>query len=242
MKDGQYRLLHNKISGSQKLRHVAKDKPRWFRLGCHLVYTWLIPWGDDDGRLKSESFQIKAAVFPYADFSATDIENILIELDKINLLRWYEISGEHYIQLLDWAENQKIRKDRYKPSVYPPAPHQLPSDNQVGQSCNPLPLPTPSPSLIQKEKNFSEFWVLYCKNIAKNKCKKWYVSKVSDKMHLEIMDGLKKWWSSGQWEDLQFQPYPMKFLKEEKWKDSPEKRKNGKMSESEIFNALTTRR
>ena len=43
-RDEQYRLLWTTISTSRKMRCVSGD--RWFRLGCHVVYTFMVAWGD----------------------------------------------------------------------------------------------------------------------------------------------------------------------------------------------------
>ena len=77
---------------------------------------------------------------------------------------------------------------------------------------------------IVRKKAFDEFWFLYGKNVGEDKCRKWYVKNVGKKKHLEIMDGLKRWWNSGQWDDTKWQPYPYKFLNNEMWKDNPPKK------------------
>jgi len=160
MRDGQYRLLWTGISDSKKMKAIQGD--RIFRLGCHLVYTWLIPWCDDDGRMPGEPLKILANVAPNEDFTIKEIEKILTELDRVELIKWYEIEGERFIQILDWNKYQHIRKDRYKSSIYPPW---KPTDNQLTtnlqQNCDLILSPSPSPSHSQDDDGFCIFWKEY---------------------------------------------------------------------------------
>jgi hypothetical protein len=147
MKD-QFRLLWTGISGSKKIRSVCGD--RLFRIGCHLVYTWLLPWCDDDGRIIGEPLSILANVVPNEGFEVGEIEKILAELDNVELIRWYSIDGERFIQIVGWEEHQRIRKDRYKPSRYPAW---KPGDDRVTTSCQPTRdlSPSPTPTLSPSE-------------------------------------------------------------------------------------------
>jgi len=147
--NNQYRLLWSSISTSKKIKAVQGNK--WFCIGCHLVYTWLLPWADDDGRLRGEPIWILANILPAENLNIKEIENILKELNRVKLISWYEILGEgFFIQIHEWEDHQKIRKDRYKPSSYP----YQPTDNQLTTNCpqNVIlsPSPSPSPSPIKK--------------------------------------------------------------------------------------------
>src|SRR4029078_3209076 len=53
--------------------------------------------------------------------------------DGAGLIRRYEVDGEHYIQIHDWADHQRIEKP--KPSELPPPPPPLrvvPDDSRNG--------------------------------------------------------------------------------------------------------------
>lgn len=156
MRDGQYRLLWTGISNSKKMRAVQGE--RWFRLGCHLVYTWLLPWCDDDGRMPGEPLKILANVVPNESLTIGEIEKILAELHRVGLIFWYEVENEKFIQIYDWEKYQRIRKDRYKSSAYP---IWQPIDNQTSTNCpqncdlSPSPSPSPSPSKKHKCPEFS---------------------------------------------------------------------------------------
>jgi hypothetical protein len=126
----QFRLLWTGISGSKKIKMVAGDRP--FRIACHLVYTWLIPWCDDDGRMIGEPLSILANVVPNEGFEIGEIEKMLAELNRVDLIKWYPVDGERFIQIVGWEEHQRIRKDRYKSSRYP---RWQPNCSQKATSC-----------------------------------------------------------------------------------------------------------
>lgn len=180
-RDEQYRLLWSSISTSRKIRCVRGDK--WFRVGCHLVYSWLIPWTDDDGRLRGEPLWILANILPNEGLTVDEIGSMLFELGKVGLIQWYQVDGEQFIQIIDNEEHQKIRKDRYKSSIYPPfsesATKCQPNGNQTPQIRNPLSTPssspTPSPTHSRRRRRaadsqhpfFEDFWTHYPKKKAR---------------------------------------------------------------------------
>ncbi|GAH89178.1 unnamed protein product, partial [marine sediment metagenome] len=102
-----------------------------------MVYTWLIPWADDDGRLRGEALWVLANILPNEDLSVQEIEKSLTEIDRVELILRYSVDGEEFIQISDWEDHQRIRKDRYKPSVYP-------NGNQMTTKCQPLCNPLPN--------------------------------------------------------------------------------------------------
>lgn len=224
MKDGQYRQLHTAVSNSKKLRLSGSGKPKWFTLGCQLVYTWLLPWCDDDGKIKAETFQVKANIFPYVDLTEQNICDILVALEEVGLLNWYKVEDERYIEILDFRKYNPGRKDRYKPSLYPDC---LPNDNQTTTNSQPTANPkSVSVSVSVSLKNelwFNEFWLRYKKKVGKDECINWYKSNVkTEALHLEIMAGIAKWEKTEQWETIKFRKDPIRFLKKKTWEDEPE--------------------
>jgi len=159
--DKQYRLLWSTISRSKKIRGISGTKQ--FRIACHLAYTWMLPWGDDEGRLIGDPLWVLANVLPYEDLSIREIEDILTELNRVELVRWYEIEGEKYIEIVDWREHQRIRPDRVKKSSYPgylsicgqTAADCREQDDLSAEKCrlSPSPSPSPSPSCRAADKN-----------------------------------------------------------------------------------------
>jgi hypothetical protein len=228
MRDGQYRLLWTGISDSKKMKAVQGD--RLFRIGCHLVYTWLLPWCDDDGRMPGEPLKILANVAPNEDFSLKEIERMLSELDRVALIRWYEVDGEWFIQILDWEKYQRIRKDRYNPSRYP---QWQPNDNQMAtnlqQNRDPISSPSlsPSPSLSlsdlqHREVSFEDFWNAYPsrngKKLLKQEAKEFYLKNIQDEEAVLLLQATKNYAASKTAMDG-YAKDPVRFLKKNFWKD-----------------------
>jgi hypothetical protein len=222
MRDGQYRLLWTGVSDSKKMKEVKGDKI--FRLGCHLVFSWLLPWCDDDGRMPGEPLKILANVVPNEGLSIKEIELILSELHRVKLIIWYNVEGERFIQVLNWEEYQRIRKDRYHPSIYPPC---QPSDNQQttnGPQFSDLSL-TPSPSLTPTKEYMhtcETFWTAYPKRHGKKVGKKECFDFI--KYSIESTDYDKLIAAAGNYaksEDVKkgFAKDPIRFLRKDFWKD-----------------------
>ena len=227
MNKEQYRLLWNTISNSKKIKGLP--------VGCQLVYTWLIPWCDDDGRLKAEVFQLKANVFQYTDLSEKQIAEYLALLHQVNLIFWYQVDDERYIEIVKWKCHQRIRKDRYKASTYPAY---KPDDNQMTTTCqpdvNPLPSPTPSPTPTNTSKLhldwFEEFYQNYPRREAKLPAQKAYL-RLKPTMELKalVMEGLNRYKQKLRREgtERKHTALPATWLNQRRWEDDYGKQPGG---------------
>ena len=89
------------------------DGTKWWRIGCHLVYTWLIAWQDDGNRLRGDPLWLIVNVFPNEGFSEKEMIKILMSLQKVGLIHWYEIEGEGlFLEILDEEDHQRSHQDR----------------------------------------------------------------------------------------------------------------------------------
>lgn len=246
-RDEQYRLLWSSISTSRKIRCVQGDK--WFRVGCHLVYSWLIPWTDDDGRLRGEPLWILANILPNEGLSVDEIGSMLSELGRVGLIQWYEVDGERFIQVLDNENHQLIRKDRYKASTYPSCNGNAticqPTDNQTTdkspQIRNPLPTPSPSPvpsptprvraSLRAAHALFPRFWECYPKKKSKGDAEKAFAKINPDEQLLaKMIATIERAKTSESWQEDggKFIPYPASWLNAKGWEDEEPQQPKGK--------------
>jgi hypothetical protein len=69
---------------------------------------------------------------------------------------------------------------------------------------------------------FEDFWELYPRKVAKAKAwDKWQKLKPDEELFQEIMEGLKRYIQSDQWQqdEGQFIPHPLTFLNQERWND-----------------------
>lgn len=107
---------------------------------AQLLFTWMIPHADDDGRLNGEAEYIKLLVVPAKTWTKTQTESYLKAIHEAGLIyRWNE-NGTTYVEFPTWTKHQQIRKDRYTPSNIPPfnktqvnhlTTNAQPTDNQV---------------------------------------------------------------------------------------------------------------
>jgi len=86
------RMLKKVISESKKLGTLPSDSAR-------LLYTWLIPWLDIEGRHSADPEIIKGHVFPKVKSMTTrKIERLVHELNEGRLIILYVCDGETYLQ------------------------------------------------------------------------------------------------------------------------------------------------
>ncbi|GGE36230.1 hypothetical protein GCM10007276_12130 [Agaricicola taiwanensis] len=92
---------------------------------ARLLFVGLWNFVDDHGRHPLSPIQIKALVFPGDNFSASDIREMLDELERNGLLRYYTVENKQYFLVTGW-HHQKIDR-RQKPKF--PAPNDECSSN-----------------------------------------------------------------------------------------------------------------
>lgn len=112
----QGRILKKKISHSRKLANLKSDSAR-------LLYTWLIPHLDIEGRFSANCDIVKGEIFPrLRHFSSKKIKFLLNELKNNGLIVLYTNDGDEFLQLNQFKENQRLRPDREAPSEIPAPP------------------------------------------------------------------------------------------------------------------------
>lgn len=117
----QRRSLNRRISQSRRVNSLSD-------VGA-LLYTWMIPHYDDDGRMRGQAEDVAMNVMPRKRLSEEDATGILLEMDRLDLIIWYEADGVPYIQMPPdvWEENQSfhsVKRISSKLPPYNPAKHQ----------------------------------------------------------------------------------------------------------------------
>lgn len=105
------RMLHKSISVSIQVNKMSSE--------ARLLFTWLIAHADDEGRIHGECEYIRAVVVPLCNWSVKKVGKLLNEMLKTDLIIWWNIGEERFIQLKKWENHQQIRKDRFIPSKLP---------------------------------------------------------------------------------------------------------------------------
>lgn len=121
------RMLHKKISVSLQVNRLT--------LPARLLFTWMIPHADDEGRMKGDPESIRATVVPMVKWSFKKIREYLEEIKDRQLIYYWQENNEWLIEFVKWNEHQTIRKDRFISSNLPSYPKI--GNNQTTPICQP---------------------------------------------------------------------------------------------------------
>lgn len=100
------RILKESICRSEEI-----DSLSWFE---EVLFYRLIVICDDFGRYDGRAKIIKGSCFPLKDVTEKDIDKALGKLSAVGLVRVYETQGRPYLQLVTWADHQRIRNQKSK--------------------------------------------------------------------------------------------------------------------------------
>lgn len=139
------RMLHKKISVSVQVNKLS--------LPARLLFTWMVPHADDEGKLKGDIEFIKAMIVPMTKWSFKKIKGYLIEMKDQELIYYWQENDEWFIEFIKWKEHQYIQKDRFKSSDLPSFHKKV--DNKVDTNCI-QDVNTPSPQSNTSESNLNE--------------------------------------------------------------------------------------
>jgi hypothetical protein len=107
------RMIKKRISESKKLGALKSDSAR-------LLYTWLIPHLDVEGRHKADPDLIRGHIFPKVkSMTPGKIMRLLNDLAEIELIVLYNSNGETYLQFEKFHDLQKIDRNREAQSDIP---------------------------------------------------------------------------------------------------------------------------
>ena len=158
----QGRILLKSICQSKKLPKLKTD-------GARLLYTWLIPNVDVNGCFSGDPQVLKGQVFTRLKKSNKTIESYLQDLEDIGLIIRYEVDGDIFLIIPDFADKQPSLKPEKeaKPTIPLPPPELLQSKSGV----------TPSISKVKGSKDkgkqskyhlfFEEIWIKYPNQVGK---------------------------------------------------------------------------
>jgi len=96
------RMIKKCISNSKSLGFLKSDSAR-------LLYTWLIPHLDAEGRYSADPDLIKGHIFPkIKSMTISKIKKLINELAEARLIILYKANDEVYLQLEKFHKYQKI--------------------------------------------------------------------------------------------------------------------------------------
>jgi len=156
-------MLKKVISESKSLGNLHSDSAR-------LLYTWLIPWLDIEGRHSADPEIIKGHIFPKVKtMTISRIKGLLDELSQAGLIILYRDNDEICLQLIKFKEHQSLKPDREAPSkIAEPKPENIITPENSGLNPENSPLSKVKISKVKirispsPEKDFGplfeEFW------------------------------------------------------------------------------------
>jgi len=110
------RMLKKAISTSRKLAQLNSN-------GACLLYTWLIPHLDIEGRFFGDPEVIKGYIFPrISRITPGVVQEYLNDLVENELIILYSANGDTFLQLTKFKDFQLLRSDREASSHIPAPP------------------------------------------------------------------------------------------------------------------------
>jgi hypothetical protein len=108
------RLINTTICQDKRITGFSNDTSR-------LAYTWLYTFADRDGRVQGDPTIVISMVFPRRrEMTEEEMATYITEWQAANLIDWYEVNGESYIQFSDFKDSQKgMRYEKEAASIIP---------------------------------------------------------------------------------------------------------------------------
>ncbi|MBE6005621.1 MAG: hypothetical protein E7238_00355 [Sarcina sp.] len=130
------RILKKSICQSEEI-----DQLSWFE---EVLFYRLIVNCDDFGIFDGRTKIIKGSLFPLKEnVSLKQIENAIMRLATVGLVRAYEVQGRPLLQLPTWSSHQRVRNSRH---IYPTPEEAEDFDNSPQSAATRRELPPKSES------------------------------------------------------------------------------------------------
>jgi hypothetical protein len=104
-------MIAKNISTSRKVNRLP-DR-------AALLYTWMIPHTDDYGHLEGDPLSIRAKVAPMRTLNEQEVQQDLELMVQNDLIRFYSVEGETYIEIINFDTFQTFKSDRPRSQEYP---------------------------------------------------------------------------------------------------------------------------
>lgn len=185
---------------------------------------------DREGRLEDRPLRIKAAILPYDD---ANIDLLLEELEKVNMIIRYEHRNVRYIQVVNFLKHQNPHIKEQPSTIPVPCKHGASTvqEPDLHGSCpadSLLLIPDSKPSCASSDarvSNFEIFWKAYPKKKNKGDAEKaWKAIRPDAGLTKRMLEAVEVAKAGDDWrkERGQFIPYPASWLRAKGWEDVPE--------------------
>jgi len=209
------RFISKDISLDEKLNELPDDTAR-------LLFTWMIPHLDCEGRIHGDAQTFKSIVMPRRHISINKIEKYLENMAKLQLILRYSVNGNKYICAKNFEKHQiGLKKEREAQSRIP-APNPEPTQDLILRKSG---LPPSQVKVKVKDKvytYFARFWELYPNKKSKARAEQAFAKIKPDEALLAvILAAIERAKKSKQWtkDNGEFIPYPATWLNARGWED-----------------------
>ena len=224
MADG--RMLKKKISLSRRLAALKSDSAR-------LLYTWLLPHLDIEGRFSADPEVVKGQVVPrLKHLTSVKIDELLKDIASQELIIRYQNDGDQFLQLRRFGDEQQLRRDREKDSDIPDPDNciiindltELPGDSPDKAGHKPPQVKLREVKLSKDKCSFSfnTFWKEYPKKVSKQQAQKvfWRIDP-DDELLDKMLNAIQMFKKTEGWqkEGGKYIPMPSTWLSQERWED-----------------------
>jgi hypothetical protein len=98
------RFISSTLGESDKFASLEKDTYR-------VMFILMVTNADAEGRLKADSRWLKGKVYTLLDYTPELIEEGLFALAQVKLIRFYEVDGERFAEIVKFHDHNKIRRN-----------------------------------------------------------------------------------------------------------------------------------
>lgn len=105
------RMLHKSISTSSQVSRLS--------LPAQLLFTWMIPHTDVEGKLKGDPKYVRATVVPMLNWSTNKVNKCIEEIATQGLIYYWQVDNEWIIEFVNFERYQTVRIDHEKASYLP---------------------------------------------------------------------------------------------------------------------------
>ena len=114
------RMIRNEILTSERYWSVSDQ--------AKLLYVHLLLSADDTARFSGKNFTLRTACFPGRGIEPEAMESMLMELERVDLIRPYQVNNERFIFIPRFRQRL-----RYTNSKYPAPPKEI-NDLEIEKS------------------------------------------------------------------------------------------------------------
>jgi len=210
------RMISKEISLDEKVNALSDDTAK-------LLFTWMIPHLDAEGRMYGEAQTFKSIVVPRRNISVKKIEKYLKEMEKLKLIFRYNVNGNQYIYKPNFEKHQTgLQKSREAQSRIPAFNSR--ATPELLQSKDGLTLIEDKVKVKDNTiyMRFENLWSVYPKKKSKWQAEKAFSKINPDDKLLEIMlSSLEKAKQSKEWKKNsgEFIPHLATWLNAKGWED-----------------------